>query len=108
MVQQNKKNNEDFDLSGSSDEDEYELPLSANKKQKETMNKFQLSMNDPRKLQLANWEPAAQEVIQTIAECKKLAEYIKKVTGILQKCHPPLLSEKPKKIVVFETKTLEG
>ena len=96
-------------MSSSSDEDEYELPLSANKKQKEIMNnKFQLPMNDPRKLQLANWEPAAQEVIQTIVECKKLAEYIKKVTEILQKCHLSLLSEKPKKVVIFETKTLEG
>ncbi|CAF1483516.1 unnamed protein product [Adineta steineri] len=76
MAQSNKKHN-DSDLSTSSSEDDIEtiLPIVKRKKKANNVKAVAVKSNsvDPRKLELKDLEPAAQTVIETIVNCKKLA-----------------------------------
>ncbi|CAF3835637.1 unnamed protein product [Rotaria sp. Silwood1] len=78
-----KIKSEDSDLSISSSEDDNEsfLPVHTNKK-KITKSGGRSALNDPRKLELPDLDSSAQEVIKTIVNCKKLVQYVKKVTEI--------------------------
>ena len=80
-VQPNKKQRDsDLSISTSDDDIETVLPIAKRKKKtKVTAEVAQSITTDPRKLELTDMEPAAQKVIETIFNCKKLVKFIKKV-----------------------------
>ena len=83
-VQSNKKQT-DSDLSTSTSDDDIEtvLPIAKRKtKTKVTAGAVQSITTDPRKLELTDMEPAAQKVIETIVNCKKLVKFVKKVNKL--------------------------
>ena len=83
-VQSNKKQtNSDLSISTSDDDIETVLPIAKRKtKTKITAGVVQSITTDPRKLELIDMEPAAQKVIETIVNCKKLVKFVKKVNKL--------------------------
>ena len=83
-VQSNKKQTDsDLSISTSDDDIETVLPIAKRKtKTKVTAGVVQSITTDPRKLELTDMEPAAQKVIETIVNCKKLVKFVKKVNKL--------------------------